>query len=170
MTDDDVAVYRVAPKAEGKTPGFWKNNADNKGAAAWPRNPDGSLVYDPYQTLGSVFSGLPPEYADMTLLEALGNGGGGIEALLRQAVAALLSAAQPFIAYPYAAVQVIALTNAAIASGSATLIETQKNEFDRYNNYEADIDQFGRPPHRPVNPTPPAITRRLPPHPGRCPR
>ena len=42
----------------------------------------------------------------MTLYDALGTGGGGIEALLRQAVAALLSATQPFIAYPYAAVQV----------------------------------------------------------------
>ena len=25
--------------AEGLTPGFWKNNADNKNAIAWPRDP-----------------------------------------------------------------------------------------------------------------------------------
>jgi hypothetical protein len=109
-----------------------------------------------------VFSGLAPEYANMTLLEALGNGGGGIVALLRQAVAALLSAAQPFIAYPYATIQVIALTNAAIASGSATLIEAQKNEFDKFNNYEADIDQSGKPAVPPVNPTPPAAPGTIP--------
>ena len=146
VTDDDPATYFGVAGAEGKTPGFWKNNAENRGAAAWPRNPDGSLVYDPYQTLGSVFSAAPPEFADMTLLDALGDGGGGINALLRQAVAALLSGTQPFIAYPYSANQVVALTNLALQSGSTSLIETQKNLFDTYNNYEADIDQFGRPP------------------------
>ena len=146
VTDDDPATYFGVAGAEGKTPGFWKNNAENKGAAAWPRNPDGSLVYDPYQTIGSVFSAAPPEFADMTLLDALSDGGGGIHALLRQAVAALLSGTQPFIAYPYSANQVVALTNLALQSGSASSIEAQKNLFDKYNNYEADIDQFGRPP------------------------
>jgi hypothetical protein len=155
VTSSDVAVYRWSAKAEGKTPGFWKSNADNKGAAAWPRTPDGTLVYDPYQTLASVFWAVPAEYADLTLYEALSNGGGGIEALLRQAVAALLSATQPYVAYPLTPVQVIALTNEAILSGSATRIGTQKDEFDRYNNYEADIDQFGRPP---VTPTDPPVT------------
>ena len=82
----------------------------------------------------------------MTLLDALGNGGGGIDALLRQAVAALLGGTQPFVAYPLAGNQVVALTNFAILSGSASLIEGQKNQFDTYNNFEADIDQFGRPP------------------------
>ena len=155
VTDDDIAVYRVAARAEGHTPGFWKNNATNWGAAAWPTNPDGSLVYSPTQTLGSVFSAVPPAYAGMTLLEALGNGGGGIDALLRQAVAALLSAAQPFIAYPYAANQVVALTNAAIIAGGAR-IDAQKNEFDRFNNYGADIDQHGNGPTIPVSPPPTA--------------
>lgn len=102
-----------------------------------------------------MFSAAPAPYATLTLLEALGNGGGGIEALLRQAIAALLSATQPFIAYPYAAVQVIALTNAALLSGSSSLVESQKHEFDRFNNYEADIDQFGRPPTMPGPVLPP---------------
>ena len=41
-------------------------------------------------------------------------------ALFRQAVAALLSGTRPFVAYPYTADQVIALTNLALQSGSTS--------------------------------------------------
>jgi hypothetical protein len=67
----------------------------------------------------------------VTLLEALGLNGGGLDALMRHAVAALLSAASPDVAYPLTTAQVIAAYNAAYASGD---YETQKNIFDRYNN------------------------------------
>jgi hypothetical protein len=144
-TDDDPATYMGVAKAEGMTPGFWKNDADNRDAVAWPHNPDGSLVWSPNQTVGSVFTAAPEPYASMTLLEALNLGGGGINALLRQAVAALLSATQPFVAYPNTPLEVVTLTNAALASGNDTQITNLKNQWDKYNNYESDLDQWGRP-------------------------
>jgi hypothetical protein len=67
----------------------------------------------------------------VTLLEALGLNGGGLNALMRHAAAALLSAASTDVAYPLTTAQVIAAYNAAYASGD---YETQKDIFDRYNN------------------------------------
>jgi hypothetical protein len=111
------------PGAEGCTPGFWKNRAETFPAP-----------YSQSTTLGSVFLGLPAEYASLTFDEALDLGGGGLEALLRQAVAALLNAASADVDYPLSTAEVIALTNAAIASGD---YETTKDLFDLYNNLTA---------------------------------
>ncbi len=55
-------------------------------------------------------------------------------ALLRQAVAALLNAASADVDYPLTVAQVIAQTNAAIASGD---YEATKDLFDQYNNLTA---------------------------------
>jgi hypothetical protein len=108
---------------EGCTPGFWKNHPN-----AFP------APYSPTTTLGSVFTGLPANYAGLTFQQALSQGGGGLNALLRQAVAALLSATSPEVDYPLTADEVISLTNAAIASG---IYEPTKDLFDQYNNLEA---------------------------------
>src|SRR5215216_6077860 len=93
------------PGGEGCTPGFWKNHPE-----AWA-----GTGYSPTTTLGSVFAGLPPAYASLTFAQALDLGGGGLDALLRQAVAALLNASSPDVDYPLTAAEVIAMTNAAIA-------------------------------------------------------
>jgi hypothetical protein len=111
------------PGQEGCTPGFWKNHPD-----AFP------APYSPGTTLGSVFTGLSADYASLTFQQALSQGGGGLNALLRQAVAALLSATSPEVDYPLTADEVISLTNAAIASG---IYEPTKDLFDQYNNLEA---------------------------------
>ena len=66
-----------------------------------------------------------------TLLEVLSTGGGGLDALGRHAVAALLNSAPGAPDYPLTTAQVIAGFNAAFASGN---YENQKNIFDRYNN------------------------------------
>jgi hypothetical protein len=108
---------------EGCTPGFWKNHP-----TAFP------APYSRTTTLGSVFTGLPANYASLTFQQALSQGGGGLNALLRQAVAALLSATSPEVDYPLTADEVISLTNAAIASG---IYEPTKDVFDQYNNLEA---------------------------------
>ena len=115
VTASDIARYFGRTGAEGLTPGFWKTNVDTKNAIAWPRTSDGALVLDPLQPVSSLFAGLPPIYANLTLAEGLGVGGGGIEALLRHAIAAVLNATHPWVAYPLSASEVIALTNAAIA-------------------------------------------------------
>jgi hypothetical protein len=75
---------------------------------------------------------------DSTILsEALALNGAGASALLRHAVAALLSATHPRIAYPLTARQVIDQVNAALA-GSATQIDALKNTLDGHNNLGSD--------------------------------
>jgi len=105
---------------EGCTPGFWKNHPSDY--------PSG---YTSTTTLGSVFAGLSPAYASLTLDEALSLGGGGLNALLRHAAAALLNSASDDVDYAYSTAEVIAMTNAAIASGA---YEATKDLFDTANN------------------------------------
>lgn len=112
------------PGEEGCTPGFWKNHPEAFAGTG----------YSPTTTLGSVFTGLSATYAGLTFAEALALGGGGLDALLRQAVAALLNASSPDVDYPLSAATVISMTNAAIASGD---YEATKNEFDELNNLTA---------------------------------
>ena len=112
------------PPGEGCTPGFWKNHPEAFAGTG----------YSPTTTLGSVFAGLPASYAALTFEQALSLGGGGLDALLRQAVAALLNASSPDVDYPLTAAQVVAATNAAIASGD---YEATKDLFDRFNNLTA---------------------------------
>ena len=113
---------------EGLTPGFWKNHTN-----VWPS------PYSPNQTLESVFD-VPNSFGldNFTLLQALSFGGGPgntgmAKNLLRQAVAALLNAADPLINYPVSAANVILWTNGALAADRATM-EIQKNWWDQFNN------------------------------------
>lgn len=112
------------PGGEGCTPGFWKNHPEAYAGTG----------YSPTTTLGSVFVGLSPTYASLTFDQALNLTGGGLDALLRQAVAALLNASSPDVDYPLSAAEVISLTNAAIASGD---YESTKDLFDEFNNLTA---------------------------------
>jgi len=112
------------PGGEGCTPGFWKNHPEAFAGTG----------YTPSTTLGSVFAGLSPSYANLTFAAALNLGGGGLNALLRHAVAALLNASSPDVDYPLSAADVISMTNAAIASGN---YEATKNLFDSNNNLTA---------------------------------
>jgi hypothetical protein len=120
---------------EGCTPGFWKNNAVNKGASQW------TDPYDPEDLVSSVFSAAPPSIGSLTLLEGLQLGGGGVNALTRQAIAAVLSAAHPDIDYPLTVAEIVAAVNAAYTSGDADVIEDLKNELDTFNNLGCDISQ-----------------------------
>ena len=67
---------------------------------------------------------------NVTLLQALELQGGGVNALLRHAVAALLNASSGDVDYDLTVAQVIAATNAALASGD---YEAQKNIFAGLN-------------------------------------
>ena len=142
----DTARYFGRTGAEGNTPGFWKTNVDTKNAIAWPRTPDGTLILDPLQPVSTVFAAFPAAYAGLTLDAGLDLGGGGLEALLRHALAGLLNALHPRIAYPLSAPEIVALTNAAVASGDAATIETLKNRFVGYNELGSDLDANGNVP------------------------
>ncbi len=126
---------------EGCTLGFWKNHL-----LAW-----GPTGYLPTQTIGSVFT-VPAvmngvyvingkSLAANTLLEGLNmkggsglNGGAGI--LMKQAVAALLNAAHPGVNSPNSVADVIADTNAALASHDRAILVAQGGEFGADNELE----------------------------------
>lgn len=75
----------------GCTLGYWKNHTDR-----W---------CDEYSTCdlyGDIFEGAPSQLADLTLLEVLNLGGGGIYNLGRQSVAALLNACSEEVNYELA--------------------------------------------------------------------
>jgi hypothetical protein len=108
---------------EGCTPGYWKQD----------QHFDSWQGYSPTDSFNAVF-GVSGPFADgFTLLDALNQGGGGVAALGRHAVAALLSAAHSEVDYGLTTTEVIEKTQAALTSGSATQIEGTKNEFDALN-------------------------------------
>lgn len=123
-TDQVRVITRCAETlgAQGCTPGYWKQ----------PQHFDSWTVHTQTDTFDSVF-GVTAFPASLTLLQALQQGGGGINALGRHAVAALLNAVSPNVNYPITSADVIALTQAAINSGNKTLIEQTKNRLESYN-------------------------------------
>jgi hypothetical protein len=108
---------------EGCTPGFWKNL----------RMHGDFWTLDPNQTVESVFSGATGPEGDQTLIQALENGGGGVDALLRHAVAAVLNA-RAGLDFPFTEAEIVAAVNAALASGDPDVIEALKNDLDDANN------------------------------------
>jgi hypothetical protein len=118
------------PGGQGCTPGYWKNHTE-----AWP--PTG---YSPNQALSTVFSptGLGA-LSTNTLLQALKYGGGStLEAkkkiLLRAAVASLLNAAHPDVAFGGTPASIISEVNAALVSNDAGVIIALATELDELNN------------------------------------
>jgi hypothetical protein len=98
---------------EGCTLGYWKNHTDR-----WCSS------YTPSMRFGDVFVNAPSNLANLTLLQALNLGGGGIFNLARQGVAALLNACSDEVDFPAPYLNnpqsVIDAVNAAyLAGGSA---------------------------------------------------
>jgi hypothetical protein len=104
---------------EGCTPGYWKNHL-----SAW-----GVTGFAPSQDFDTVF-GVNAFTPNITLNAAVRLGGGGIKALARHAVAALLNSAHPNVAYPMTTAEVITLVQNAIATGQ---YEAAKNILANYN-------------------------------------
>ena len=115
----------TTPRGEGCTPGFWKNHPE-----VW-------VGFATGQTVGSVFTGFSSALSSLTLLQGLSTGGGGEIALMRHAIAALLNAAHPSVDYPLTTAAIIAMVNAALASGDDDEIESLKDMLDRANNAHA---------------------------------
>lgn len=105
------------PKFEGCTPGYWRQ----------PQHLDSWVGYEPTDLFMNVFG---DGFVGMDLLEVVWLGGGGLNALGRHTVAALLNAANPDVNYPYTTDQVIDMFEAAFNSGE---YESLKNNFESYN-------------------------------------
>ena len=105
---------------EGCTPGFWRQAQHFQ---YW------TAPYTPSDLFNDVFAPTTA-FPTRTLLNVVWLGGGGINALGRHAVAALLNAASPSVDYPLTVQEVIDAFNAAVASGN---FEAQKDVFEGYN-------------------------------------
>lgn len=103
LFDEDCAELCPEPSGgdEGCTPGFWKNNGDKHGASAWD-------CFSPDTLFSVVFSLKEPlkirgkgqrTITDPALLQALGANGGGVNAMVRHGVAAMLNACSDCVDY-----------------------------------------------------------------------
>jgi len=109
------------PGSEGCTPGYWKQQQH---FGNW------TAPYTPTTAFGSVFANAFP---GMSLLQVLGQGGGGIKALGRHTVAALLNTASTSVNYGSATpADIIAQFNAAYAAGEPA-ITNLKNQLATMN-------------------------------------
>ena len=86
----------VPPGDEGCTPGYWRNHT-----SSWV-----GTGYAPGDDFDATF-GVNFFNPNITLLQAVNLGGGGINVLVRHGVAGLLSAASPDVDYAYTVAQVI---------------------------------------------------------------
>jgi hypothetical protein len=118
-----ITECRLPTQLQGCTPGYWKQD----------HHFDSWQVYSPANQFNAVFGVSGPLPNSLTLVEALQLNGGGVNALARHAVAALLASVHPDVDYGLTAAEVIAETQAALNSGNATLIEATKNKFNALN-------------------------------------
>jgi hypothetical protein len=134
-TTETTTTTTTPPAGKGCTPGFWKNNADKKGASQWP---DG---FEPTDLVGDLFEDAPASVAGLTLLEGLQEGGGGVDALTRHAIAAVLNAAHPDVGSPLTVAAIVEAVNAAFASEDAAQIEDLKDMLAGFNEAGCPISQ-----------------------------
>ena len=119
------------PGGKGCTPGYWKQ-AQHFGSWTAP--------YDPGDLLASVFDADALELhglEDLTLLEGLQANGGGANALIRHAVAAVLNAASGDVDFAFDVDTIVENVNAALM-GDDDEIEDLKDEL-------ADANESGCP-------------------------
>jgi plastocyanin len=106
----------------GLSPGYWKQSQH---FGSW-------RTYTTSRSFDGVFavSSFSPS---LTLLQALAQGGGGVNALGRQAVAALLNSLDPRLDYPLDPLQVLRLVHDAIASHNSATIDALEHRLEAYN-------------------------------------
>lgn len=146
---DDVTVEtEECGGDEGCTPGFWKNNADKHGASAWCDD------FSPSMRISDVFvlddflvirGNGRSTIEDPTLLEALGANGGGVNAMIRHGVAAMLNACSDCVDYAIAdSTQVIlAIEDTLNEEPGALTVDELHETFAEYNEAGCSVDQDG---------------------------
>jgi hypothetical protein len=108
---------------QGCTPGYWKQPQHFD---SWP------APYLPTTPFNAVFGVTVLNNPNLTLVQALGLNGGGINALARHSVAAFLNAASSNVAYRYEpASAVVTMFQNALVNNT---VEATKNLFDAANN------------------------------------
>jgi hypothetical protein len=112
---------------DGCTPGFWRQ----------PHHFQYWVGYTPSDLFDTVF-GVTSTFPANTLLEVVVQGGGGEKALGRHAVAALLNSTNPDVDYAYETDEVIAMVQAAYASGD---FEGVKNRLETENERGCTVDK-----------------------------
>ncbi|MEK6775776.1 MAG: SdrD B-like domain-containing protein [bacterium] len=117
---DPSHYFGIAVQAGGQgcSDGFWKNHTNK-----WPS------PYTPSTMFSAVFENAFP---GKTLLQVISQGGGGLTALGRQTVGALLNAAATGVSYDLTPAQVISQFNA-VFPGSCSSYEPLKNSFEQLN-------------------------------------
>jgi hypothetical protein len=126
---------------------YWKKNT-----AQWPP------TYSPNQTVVSVFdkASLYANAAGKTLVEALDGkaGSGKVKDLLKQAVAAVLNASTPGIAYPFTTAEVITGVNMALMNGTDDALKAltdllkeanENKDCNSTSSSDANCDTSGKP-------------------------
>jgi hypothetical protein len=108
---------------EGCTPGYWKQDQHS-----WP------APYTPSMAFSDVFE---DAFGDMTLLEVLNQGGGGLNALGRHTVAALLNAGSGGVDYDLTTAEVISAFNSVFPDGD---YERLKNALESFNVQGCPLD------------------------------
>jgi hypothetical protein len=126
---------------EGCSPGYWRQDQHYD---------DWGDYYSPDKSASAV---LGRDVGSITLGQAVALGGGGLNALLRQTVAALLNASNLDVGYAYTPGEVISMFQAAYDSGQ---YEATKDLFDAANNAGCPLgsDEAG-PPEEENPPEPP---------------
>ena len=100
-----TASFTTPECFDGCTIGYWKNHTNR-----WCPSYSASTLY------GSVFTSAPNGLANKTLLQVLNLGGGGVNNLGRQSVAALLNICHPDVNYPTPYITIQSLVNAVNAA------------------------------------------------------
>ncbi len=108
------------PGGQGCTPGYWKQPHHFR---SWP------APYQPSDLFSAYFENAFP---GKTLLQVLSQGGGGLVALGRHTVAALLNAASSNVSYDLTVQQVVDAFNAAYP-GTTSSYNTLKDRFEYFN-------------------------------------
>jgi len=129
---------------EGCSSGHWKNDADKRNEVDFD-----NTAFEPTDDFDATFSaisirvkdgpGKPTIEADPTLQQALNARGGGINALAREAVAALLNESHADIHYPMSQGDIITLVNTAIAGDDAAKEAARATLFALNHNGDDDI-------------------------------
>ncbi len=112
---------------EGCTPGYWKQDQHFD---SWP------APYTPDMLFSAVFEDAFP---GMTLVDVAANGGGGLDALGRHTVAALLNAASNGVDYDLTTQEVIDMFNN-VYPGPDDDYEALKNMFENYNEQNCPLN------------------------------
>jgi len=132
---------------EGCTPGFWKNNGDKHGASAWcdrfspsMKISDVFILNEPLVIRGNGKSTI----TNPTLLQALGANGGGVNAMIRHGIAAMLNACSDCVQYEYSSPdQVISMIEDALNGVGPYTVDELHYMFAKNNEAGCPVNQQG---------------------------